>query len=303
MDMKFAATLVRWGVLTAVVLSSAACFGFGQPSPGAARPKPPHPAARLVLAVIGDFGCWTGSGCAEVATAQPAEAAVARLVHSWAPDAIVSDGDNSYPDSATESRLRTNLTPYQADLAAGRFYTALGDRDWAGGDDAVALSVYGKPAHYSQPFGSGLAAVYFADTHSGDPDGSDSNSAQAQEFRHDLDAVHAIWKITVNHEPQYGSGPLGSYPQFRWLTAKGVDLSIAGGHYSEHLVVGGLNYVIEGSGGETLGEPCTRGCEEGSVWHDGTHYGALRLTITPTSLRADFIDIDGTLLHTFTLTK
>jgi hypothetical protein len=302
MDMKSTIPLAKSGLLAAMILSSAACFGIGDRS-GSPPKSAVHPAARLVLAVVGDFGCWTGSGCAEVATAQPAEAAVARLVHSWAPDAIVSDGDNSYPDSATESRLRTNLTPYLADLAAGRFYTALGDRDWAGGDDAVALRVYGKPAHYSQLFGSGLAAVFFADTHGGDPDGSDSTSAQAQEFRHDLGTVHAIWKITVNHEPQYGSGPLGSYPQYRWLTTKGVDLSIAGGHYAEHVVVNGLNYVIEGSGGETLGEPCSSGCVEGSVWHDGTHYGALRLTITRTSLRADFVGIDGVVLHSFTVTK
>lgn len=286
----------------ALLLAAAAACGGGAQS--TVRPSPsPQPAGRLVLAVVGDIGCWTGSGCPEAAVAQPHEAAVARLVHSWNPDFVVSDGDNSYPDSGTVERVRTNLTPFASDLAAGRFYTALGDRDWVTGDDSAALNVYGRPAHYVSVVGRGLLAMFFADTHGADPDGTDARSIQAQEFQHELAATRAVWKITINHEPQFGSGPEGSYPQFRWLSRPGVDLSIAGGHYSEHLVEGGMNYVIEGSGGETLDGACQRGCQPGSVWHDGTHYGAMRLIVTPTSLRCDFFDVGGSLMHTFTITR
>jgi hypothetical protein len=285
--------------LATVGILIASCLGTSH----RADPSSRQPDARLVLAVIGDFGCMPGSDCAEAPTAAPEEEEVAALVHSWAPAAILSDGDNSYEDAISLPNIEANMKPYAADLASGRFYSALGDRDWVTGNDSVALSAYGHAAHYSVVLGHGLATLFFADTFPNDPDGATADSLQAREFRADLANSGSVWKITINHEPQYGSGPQDPYAQYRWLSAPGVDLSIAGGHYAEHLIENGINYVIEGEGGETLTEPCTKGCAAGSVWHDGSHYGALRIVLTPTTLLCEFVDTAGQVMHSFEVVR
>jgi hypothetical protein len=44
-------------------------------------------------------------------------------------------------------------------------------------------------------------------------------------------------------------------------------------------------------------------CVVGSIWHDDTHYGAVKMTVTATQLKAEYFDIKGNLMHALSLYK
>jgi Calcineurin-like phosphoesterase len=266
-------------------------------------PTPQPTVHPLVIAVIGDYGCLPGSDCTTVSYSAPHEQAVADLVHSWSPDAIVTVGDNSY-ETGTPAAVQADQRPYKADVTAGKLYATMGNHDWLTGSDTASTSYFGRPSHYVAHLGGGLVDLFVADTHYQDPDGASVNSNQAKQFYSDLASSKAIWKITANHESQYSSGNAGSYAAFRWLSASGIDLALSGhDHDFEHLVVGGQNYVVAGGGGQSLAPVCTKGCIQGSVWHDSSHFGAVRLTITASRLTCEFVTSDGILENSFELSK
>ena len=270
---------------------------------GAATPAPQPGVDRLLIAVVGDYGCQAGSDCSSVSYSAPHEQAVADLVHSWSPDAIVTVGDNSY-ESGTPAAVQSDQRPYAADVGAGRVYATMGNHDWQTGNDTASTSYFGRPSHYVANLGGGLIDLFVADPHNEDPDGTCVNSQKANQFYSDLASSKAIWKITANHESQYSSGNQGSYPAFRWLTAPGIDLALSGhDHDFEHLVVDGRHYVVAGNGGKSLIPACAKGCIRGSLWHDSSHFGAVRLTITASRLRCDFVTSAGIVEHSFELSK
>lgn len=295
----------------AVIALLLACTGCAPAAPTAVLPTtaapPSAPAARqasrLVIAVVGDYGCMPRSDCKGAATAAGHEMAVASLIQSWNPDAIVTVGDDSY-DTGIPQSVAADQAPYRAFIDAGRFYPALGNHDWAAGSDGPSLAAFGRPAFYVAHLGGGLLDVFVADTNPQDPAGDSATSLQAIQFRAELAASISVWKITANHQAQYASGHEGSYAEYRWLSAPGIDLSLAGhDHDFEHLVENGRSYVVAGTGGEELLPMCQPTCITGSVWHDAGHYGAVRLTITPTRLTCDFIAVGGITEHSFTLLR
>jgi hypothetical protein len=48
---------------------------------------------------------------------------------------------------------------------------------------------------------------------------------------------------------------------------------------------------------------CATGCLPQSVFQDGQAFGAVRLTATPSTLKVEFIAVDGSVEHAFTLQK
>jgi Calcineurin-like phosphoesterase len=283
-------------VIIAAMMMAGACVG--------GAPLSPQPTAgRLLIAVIGDYGCLAGSDCSSISYSAPHEQAVADLVHSWSPDAIVTVGDNSY-ESGTAADVQSDQRPYEADVRAGRLYPTMGNHDWQTGSDAASTSYFGRPSHYVAHLSHGLVDLFVADTHYQDPDGASGNSNQAKRFSTDVALSKAIWKITANHESQYSSGNQGSSPAFRWLSASGIDLALSGhDHDFEHLLVDGRNYVVAGGGGENLIPACTTKCIPGSLWHDSSHFGAVRLTITASRLKCEFVTSAGVVEHSFELSK
>lgn len=283
-------------VLIAAAMMAGACVGAASPS---AQPT----AGRLLVAVIGDYGCLAGSDCSSVSYSAPHEQAVADLVHSWSPDAIVTVGDNSY-ESGTAAAVQSDQRPYEADVRAGRLYATMGNHDWQTGSDTASTSYFGRPSHYVAHLRGGLVDLFVADTHYEDPDGASANSAQARRFSSDVALSKATWKITANHESQYSSGNQGSYPAFRWLSAPGIDLALSGhDHDFEHLLVDGRNYVVAGGSGKNLIAACTPSCVPGSLWHDSSQFGAVRLTITASRIRCEFVTSAGVVEHSFELSK
>src|SRR5205823_6968239 len=86
------------------------------------------------LAVIGDYS-------ADTQTAPTRD--VSNLVKGWSPDAVVTAGDNSYPDGAA-STIDSNvgqwyhqfISPYNGTYGGGasggnKFWPAMGNHDWS----------------------------------------------------------------------------------------------------------------------------------------------------------------------------
>src|SRR5689334_7020511 len=95
--------------------------------------------AATRIAVIGDFS-------SDEQTAPTRD--VANLVKSWSPDAVVTVGDNNYPDGAA-STIDANIGqwygqyiyPYHGSYGSGasdgvnHFWPSLGNHDWNTGTD------------------------------------------------------------------------------------------------------------------------------------------------------------------------
>ncbi len=262
-------------------------------SPQTARAAAP----RLVIAVIGDYG-----DCAYSCTH---EQAVANLVHSWRPDAIMTVGDNSY-ESGTASEVPRDQAPYAADVQAGRFYAIAGNHDWGNTCNPQAIlpstNYFGRAPHYTAHLGNGLIDLFATDMNCGDPGGDSATSQQAAWYRAQVAASTAIWKVTADHQAFYSSGEHGTQNYTHWAILPAVDLFLSGhDHDFEHLVEEGKNFVVDGAGGRNLtpvGSPIA-----GSVWRDSVHFGAVRLTVTPETLRVEFVDVSGTVEHAFPLFK
>ena len=258
-------------------------------------------AGQLRIAVIGDYGCQPGTDCSSVASQQ--EVPVANMIHGWSPDAIVTVGDNSY-ETASAADVPLDQAPYAADVKAGRFYWTPGNHDWLTNPDAPSTSYFGRPNHYVAHLGGGLLDLFVTDMNGQDPDGDSATSKQAAQYRADVAASSATWKITTTHQALYSSGEHGTQTYTHWAILPPIDLFLSGhDHDFEHLVEGGKPFVVDGVGGKNLYVVCATGCIAGSQWHDDKHFGAVRLTMTPATLLVEYVALGGAVLHSFTLTK
>lgn len=266
---------------------------FGTTAAAAASPK-------LTVAVIGDYGCQPGSNC----PASPAnQIAVAKLVHSWSPDAIVTVGDNSY-ENGNAASVVADQAPYAADIAAGTFYPTPGNHDWLNGSIDPSTNVFHRPPHYVAHLADGLIDLFVTDMNGQDPDGDSATSRQAEQYRSDVAASTATWKITTDHQAFYSSGEHGTNDYTHWAILPQIDLFLSGhDHDFEHLVVDDKNFVVNGVGGRNRYPVCAKGCLPSSVWHDDQQFGAVRLTVTQASLLVEFVAVDGQVLHSFQLSK
>jgi hypothetical protein len=271
---------------------------------GGLIPRPARAVApQLSIAVIGDYG-YCATACAN-------EQAVANMIHGWSPNYIFTVGDNSYenggnpPSAVTE--VANDQTPYVADVTAGRFFQVTGNHDWGTGTThsvTPSTNYFGRPPHYVAHFGSGLLDFFATDMNYEDPDGDSATSVQASQYRSAVAASTAIWKITASHQAFWSSGQHGTQTYTQWAILPAIDLFLSGhDHDWEHLIEGGHNFVVDGVGGKNLYTVCATGCIAGSIWHDDTHFGAVKLTITPTALTVQYIAVGGAVMHAFTLTK
>jgi hypothetical protein len=296
--------LVARGAVTALTVFTLAACDSASPPATSAAPTAASPAAvagrppgTLVIGVIGDYGsCSTDCGD---------EQRVADLVHGWSPSTIISVGDNAYGDP---SRTAADILPYAADLAAGRLLPAIGNEDDGDGCGPspidIRLRVLRHPRHFTATLGTGLVDLFVNDTECGDPDGNTAGSAQASRLRAAVAASPARWRISVGHRSPYSSGPSHGTPSVAWIAPPGVDLVLSGhDHAFEDVLVDGRHYVIDGAGGHGLNPQCQPACAAGSVWHDDTHFGAVRLTVTSTRLLVEYVAVGGLVLHSFALTR
>ncbi len=262
--------------------------------------------STLTFAVIGDFGvCGTRSAYELTCTA---EEAVAALVHGWHPMAILTTGDNFYGSGSPEL-TRKDRDPYREDIASGRVFPSFGNNDWLAGGVGPLLSYYRLSTSYYKKEFSGLLTAYLLDTNPGEPAGESSRSEQALWFRAQLAASTTSWNVALNHQPPYASCQHGSHPKYRWIAAPGVDVVFSGhNHAYERLEEpdetsnAHIPYIVIGASGAPLGLGC-RTVLPGQKKAIYGEFGAVKLEVSATALRATFYDIHGAPLDSVTFTK
>ncbi|HEU5156638.1 MAG TPA: metallophosphoesterase [Streptosporangiaceae bacterium] len=212
------------------------------------------PAASGFL-VIGDFG-----------TADREQRSIARAMTEWAAapghrtDAIVTTGDNVYPDGAPGLFRDALDEPYSALRRSAPMWATLGNHDVAAGHGSTQLRHLGLP---SLPYRKRLAGaeLLFVDANRVD-------SAQARWLEERLAAPGPPLRVVAFHQPAWSCSRHGStravdrlwVPIFERhrvaLVLNGHD------HNYQRFVSGrGVTYVVTGGGGADL-YPVKDGCAE-----------------------------------------
>jgi tartrate-resistant acid phosphatase type 5 len=297
----------RWLVLVGLAAAGLSLLAAGL---GSAAPGPATRAAGTVrVAVIGDYGSAAAYG--------PDEAAVAALVASWAPDFVLTVGDNNYEDGAA-STIDANIGQYYhgfiypytgtygAGAAVNRFFPSLGNHDWSTIGAQPYLDYFALPGNERYyDFAWGPLHIFTVDSDSNEPDGIVVTSTQAAWLQQGLAASTEPWNLVTMHHPPYSSGIHGPTPALQWpYAAWGADAVFAGhDHHYERILRDGIAYFVDGSGGRPLrpaGGPYTVDGSQSINWQD---HGAILVEASSTHISFQFISANGSVLDTYTLDK
>lgn len=290
-------------------------------------PVSPRPAAaqsEVTFAIVGDFGV-------NAATEQN----VAAMIDSWAPQFVVTTGDDYYGGAGGTGQGRYDFAvgkyycKYLKDAFSGTncpttsqtstlnaFFPVLGNHDWsdAGPNTYQTYLDYftlpgtgftnssGNERYYDFVQGPVHFFMVNADPH--EPDGNDSASTQAQWLQARLAASSSVWNLVLFHHPAYSSGNVhGSTIYMQWpFAAWGADAVISGhDHTYERIGRDGIVYFVNGLGGNSpygFGAPLA-----GSQARYNSNRGAQRVTASSDAITFQFLSIDngGTVQDTRTL--
>ncbi len=257
------------------------------------------------FAVIGDFGL---DG--------PAEADVSTLIHGWKPDFIITVGDNNYPDGAA-STIDANIGKYYHDFIypyvgtygsgsdINRFFPTLGNHDWIAPNAQPYFDYFTLPGNERYyDFVWGPLHFFALDSDGHEPDGVNEGSVQAAWLKQSLSASTSPWNIVYTHYPPYSSGSMhGSTDWMQWPFATwGANAVLAGhDHLYERLLVDGIPYFTNGSGGGSLynfGTPLPE-----SQFRYDANYGAMLVTASDTEILFEFYNRLGDLIDSYRETK
>jgi tartrate-resistant acid phosphatase type 5 len=262
------------------------------------------PADAATLAVIGDFGACADDRCAD-------EGGVADLVASWRPNAVITVGDNNYPNGSTATLDRNIRSFYGAFLeprttpgGALRFIPTLGNHDWdCAGCPAPYLGLFELPGNerYYETVATPNLTVYVLDSDDREPDGIGVDSVQATWLRDALARSTTPWNIVVMHHPPHNSGNHGPTLALRWPFQEwGADAVLAGhAHDFERLQVDGIPYLVVGTGGADL--KSFGHLDPASQVRVAGRLGAERLIVSPSVLILEFWSVEGVVLDRVTL--
>jgi glucose/arabinose dehydrogenase len=270
----------------------------------------PSPTASLIpmatptpvrFAVIGDFGL-----------AGEAEAEVAALVKDWAPDFILTTGDNNYPLGAADTidenigqYYHEFIYPYTGSYGEGaeinRFFPTLGNHDWY---NLQAHSDYftlpGNERYYD--FVWGPVHFFALDSDSREPDGVNVSSVQAAWLKERLAASTTPWQIVYFHHAPYSSATHGNTDWMQWPFQQwGADAVLAGhDHVYERIVREGLPYFTIGSSGNPSLYWFTSQVEGSQVRYRDDH-GALLVTASEQEITVVFQNRSSEIIDAYQL--
>ncbi len=252
------------------------------------------------FAVIGDYG-----------ENNSAEADVVALIQGWQPDFIITVGDNNYPSGAAIT-IDTNIGkyfhnyiyPYSGTYGPGadvnRFFPTLGNHDWYFKDAQPYLDYFTLPGNERYyDFVWGPLHFFALDSDEHEPDGINAGSAQAAWLQQGLSASTSPWNIVYTHYPPYSSGSHGSTDWMQWpFAAWGADALLAGhDHLYERLLVDGIPYIVNGSGGGGLYNFLIPLPE--SEFRYNANYGAMLVTAGETEMLFEFYNRAGELIDEY----
>jgi hypothetical protein len=260
------------------------------------------PATPTRFAVIGDYGL-----------AGPPAAAVAALVTSWAPDFILTTGDNNYYygeastiDANIGQYYHAFIAPYRGSYGRGaavnQFFPALGNHDWETPGAAPYRQYFtlpGNERYYDVV--RGPVHVFVLDSDFEEPDGVDVESVQAAWLQQRLAASSARWKVVTMHHPPYSSGPHGAAEWMQWPFEEwGADVVMAGhDHVYERITAGDFPYFVNGLGGASryVFDPPIAGSQ--ARYRD--EHGAMLVEADDRHITFRFISRGGAVIDTYTL--
>lgn len=265
------------------------------PATESPAPDPAKASAQGVrLAVIGDYGL-SGEPLARVAA----------LVNSWEPDAILTTGDNNYPDGYAET-IDENIGQYFSEYIGNyqgaygpgatenRFFPALGNHDLNTAMGAPYFDYFtlpGNERYYDVRFGA--VHVFFLNSDTREPDGVGRSSTQAAWLQQALSASDAPWKLVILHHPPYSSGIHGYTDYAQWpFEAWGASAVLSGhDHTYERVMMNGIPYFVNGLGGGPRYEFVD--VVPGSEVRYRENYGAMLIEAEPARMLLRFINVDG----------
>lgn len=256
----------------------------------------------VVFGVIGDYG--TGGAAA---------GQVADLVKSWAPDLIITVGDNDYTnandiDGAIGQFYHPYIYNYRGSYGVGsdtrRFFPTWGNHEYYPGLQPYQdyFDLPGNERYYR--FRQGPVEFFALNSNTAEPDGIGGSSVQAQWLRAALADSTAPWKVVYFHHPPYASrGYHGPTAAMRWPFEQwGADVVLSGHeHFYERLRSGGLNYLINGAGGGGR-YPLSSIAPESQLRYNAD-YGALKAQADPASLRFQFITRAGQVIDDYLICR
>jgi len=266
----------------------------------------PHPTETpltpLRFAIIGDYG-----------SGNQAEEDVANLVKSWAPDLIITTGDNNYPIGSAETiddhigqYYHEYIASYKGKYGQGaqsnQFFPTLGNHDWTTNKAEPYFDYFTLPGNERYyDFIRGPIHFFALDSDSREPDGVGRSSIQAQWLRDQLAKSTSPWKIVYMHHPPYSSGIQGPINWMQWPFQEwGVSTVIAGhDHVYERLIIDNFPYFINGLGGGARYSFSTP--HPGSQIRYNSDYGAMLVEAVISQITFQFINLDGEIIDTFTI--
>jgi hypothetical protein len=253
-------------------------------------------AAPTTFGLVGDFG----NGSAE-------EAAVAARLKSFAPQFVLTLGDNNYLTGSVADMDRAIGRDYHAYIkypanstssyrtqgaSQINFYPVVGNHDWDAGI-ASHSSYYTFPKANTRYYDVVRGPVHFflLDSDPREPDGVSATSTQATWLKSALAQSTAPWKLVLTHHPPYAS--YSADTTMRWPFARWGATAVLSGHAHlyEQGSAGGLSYFVNGLGGEDIHTGSTP-ISTTRLLYDGD-YGFMLGTADDASLRLRFITRAG----------
>ncbi len=279
------------------------------------RSLPPSNADAVRFAVIGDFG-----------TQDQNELAVAKLIASWAPQFVITLGDNRYALTTYDGVIGQYFCAFLKGVGSGAhcagdnggingFFPATGNHDYSDGGKIAEYLAYftslpGIGVTNPNPTGNRLyydfvhGPVHFFVVDSQSAIGDPANLALQKDWlQKGLAAATSPWQIVYFHHPPFSSGQHLDNPKMQWPYAEwGADLVLAGhDHNYERIVREGIPHIVNGSGGAGL-RPM-RTIVAGSEAINFTEHGAMWISADACSLWAQFVDTAGRVVDQFALTQ
>jgi len=244
------------------------------------------------------------------------EGKVAALVTKWAPDHVITLGDDNYPagDAATidanigkyyQAFIGSYHGKYGAGSASNRFWPSAGNHDWV----APGLKPYtdyftlpGNERYYDVDLG--LVHLYAVDSDGHEPDGNTASSAQANWLKGRLALSKSCYDVVYFHHPPLSSGDHGSNPEMAWPFESWGAESVMSGHDHdyERFQVGGIPYFVNGLGGAGL-YPFTKSPLPQTKFRYDQNHGAMLITATSTGITYEMWTVDGVKVDSLTVPK
>ncbi len=266
--------------------------------------------SRHQLAVFGLIGDFGNSG--------PNELAVANLVKSWNPEAIVTVGDNNYNDGGADT-IDANIGQYYQEYIGNyrgsygpgsptnRFFPSLGNHDVRTANGQPYFDYFTLPGNERYyDFVWGDVHFFALNSNSSEPDGITSSSVQAQWLQNGLANSRQRFNVVFFHHAPYTSADgIAAATNLRWpFKAWGADVVMTGhAHHYERLAVDGIPYYINGVGGDELTDVGVKVPQ--SIVTYSENFGAMKLTTDPSRMTIEFFSVEngGKLIDSITLTQ